>query len=158
MAEDTNTAPGTRPEATGKTRREAFTALGATALAGVAAIGFATSDKAAGSAPPSADTALLAACATFAAAHEAQERSNAAPGWDEAEINRIGEASYQAIEAIIDAPRPQTTAGLIALAAAARVAFTDQVNDLTAETFDEQASPEERLVMAALTSVAELRA
>ena len=158
MAENKITAPGTRPEATGKTRREAFTALGATALAGIAAAGFAAPDIVAQSAPLSTDAALLAACAAFDAAHQEQERSNAAGGWDDLEVARVSEQWYDAVEGITDAPRPQTVEGRVALARAARIALTDQVATTIGWTYDEQATKEERLVMAALESVMEMRA
>ena len=67
MATHTILAPGTRPEATGRTRREAFTALGVTALAGVAAVGFAWPEGIVrpGDAKTSPDVALVALCAQF---------------------------------------------------------------------------------------------
>ncbi|WP_428391488.1 hypothetical protein [Lichenicoccus sp.] len=107
------------------------------------------------------DAAVLTACATFAKMYAEQEADNRNSASDDDVTDEISSKWLTALAAIVDAPMPLTHSGRLAVIAAARAAFIDEVSGAYAQSpeqrekdFCKMASDKQRLVLKALTAAA----
>ena len=96
--------------------------------------------------PPEPDDPFLSAFATFVTAHADLEASERDYDMNDADVVGVSERWDAAIETMMAAPPPTSTAGRAALSRAARLAFADQLSGVVP-------TREERLVLAALHSI-----
>ena len=103
--------------------------------------------------PASLDAELIAACAEFHQADRDQKADNADDRSDQTVTNAISHRWFAALRDIAALPLPATVEGRSALVSVAKIALHDQVKTMIAETFEEQASCEELVVMRALEAM-----